>query len=642
MLLQTIHDKITGWIAGVVIFLIAVPFIFWGIDVGFGVANYAARVDTDDLPFWKPSVKIPLGDVTRTYQTQLASRQQVFQGEVPAEMRVELQDQVLENYVQREILEQHSKALGYRVSDEQVLKAYEDIPQFKVDGKFSHEVATRLLQSQGISPAAFEADQRRELQVLQLQNGIVASAFATPYELERSRLLENEQREITWLEIPAAKFAAEISPDDAAVQAYYEQHKDRFMTPDTVTLKYVELKVSDLAAKVPVTDEALHAYYDSVKDRYVEAEKRRGRHILIQVQNDSEDAAARKKAEEVLAKVNARGDFAKLAREYSQDAGSAAQGGDLGWAERSYFVGPFADALFDMKPGEVRGPVRTQFGYHIIRLEEVNTGKQKTFDEARPELEGEYRRQEAEKLFGDQQEKLADKAFEQHDSLDAVGKDLGLPVLEAAGFTRTEGGAPFGQQPAVIDAAFSEDVLNGENSQPIELEPGDVVVVRVASRTEPALRPLAQVREQVVESIKKDKANELLVARTREVVEQLASGATTWEAAKTELKAQVHGPKWVGRAEADMPIEIRNALFGVPKPAARTTDKTYKAVALGTGDFVVLALSGTRLDSTAESAEQRQLRTNQSLRRVAAGELMGYMTELRKRADVDKNPKAFE
>jgi peptidyl-prolyl cis-trans isomerase D len=639
-MLQTIHDKVTGWIAGIVIFLIGVPFIFWGIDIGFGVANYAARVDTADLPFWKPSVKIPLGDVSRAYQSQLASRQQMFRGEVPAEMRTEMQDQVLEGFIQREILEQRSRALGYRVSDEQVMKAYEEIPAFQVDGKFSNEAATRLLMSQGISPAAFEADQRTELQVLQLQNGIVASAFTTPYELERANTLEAEQRELAWLEVPAARFAELIVPDDAAVQAYYERNKDRFMTPDTVTLKYVELKLDDIAAKVPVTEEALRTYYDSVKERYVEAEKRRGRHILIQVQDDKADAAARQKAEEVLAKVNAGGDFAKLAKEFSQDAGSAAQGGDLGWAERSYFVGPFADALFDMKPGEVRGPVRTQFGYHIIRLEEVNAGKQKSFEEARPELEGEYRRQEAEERFGEQQEKLADKAFESPDNLDAVSKELGLPVLEVAGFTRTEGGGPFGAQPAIIDAAFSDEVLNGENSQPVELEPGDVVVLRVASRTQPQLKPLAQVREQIVEAIKKDRADEQLDARTRELAEQLAAASTTWEQARTELKAQAHGPIWASRTEADLPIEVRNALFAMPKPASG--QKTYKAVGLGTGDFALVALSGTRAGTVSESGEQRQMRTNQALRRVASGEVMGYMTELRKRADVDKNPKAFE
>jgi hypothetical protein len=190
--------------------------------------------------------------------------------------------------------------------------------------------------------------------VTQLQDGIAFSAFVTPQELERARALQEEQREVAWFVIPASRYAAQNAPDEAAVSAYYEQNKSSYVTPETLTMKYVELQVSDLLSQVTVTDAELQEHYESIKDRFIEQEKRRGRHILLQVSNDSEDAAARKRAEEVLAKVNAGGDFAKLAREYSQDAGSAAEGGDLGWAERSFFVGPFADALFAMVA--VRGP----------------------------------------------------------------------------------------------------------------------------------------------------------------------------------------------------------------------------------------------------------------------------------------------
>ncbi len=641
-MLQTLHDKITGWIAGIVIFLIGVPFIFWGIDVGFGAANYAARVDTEDRPFWKPSVKISLQEVSRAYQNQLARLQQINRSDMPAEELAELQDNVLEGFIRSEILNQHSNAMGYRVSDAQVLKAYEQIPQFQIDGKFSSEAAARLLQSQGISAAAFEADQRRDLQVTQLQDGIATSAFATPHELERMRALEGEQREVAWFVIPTAKSAGRIVPDDAAVQAYYEQDKGKFMTPETLMLNYVQLNVADIAAQVPVTEEDVRAYYESAKDRYIEAEKRRGRHILIQVGGDSEDAAAREKAEELLAKLNSGADFAKLAKEFSQDAGSAAQGGDLGWAERSFFVGPFADALFSMQPGETRGPVRTQFGYHIIRLDEVSGAKQKSFEEARTELENEYRRQEAEKLFGERQEKLADKAFEQHDSLDAVATELGLPVREVKGFTRTAGGGPFGGLTEVIEAAFDKDVLNGENSQPIELEPGNVVVLRVASRLEPEQKPLAEVREEIVTLLKREQAMEIVRKRGLEAAAQLSSDATTWEKAIADLEAEAQGPKWVNRTDASLPIELRNALFAVPKPQAGAKSKTYEAVPLGNGDFAVLALSGSRVDTAAETAEQRQARTRQAMSRIATGEVVGYVSELRNRADIDKNPKAFE
>jgi peptidyl-prolyl cis-trans isomerase D len=641
-MLQTIHDKITGWIAGIVIFLIAVPFIFWGIDVGFGAATYAARVDSDDLPFWKPSTKISLQEVSRAYQNQLSRLQQVYGADVPAEQRAELQDRLMESFIRNELMSQRTNALGYRVSDADVLKAYEEIPEFQIDGKFDQDVATRVLQSQGISPAQFEIDQRRDLQVTQLQDGIAFSAFVTPQELERMRALQDEQREVAWFTIPASRYAAQSAPDEAAIKAYYEQNKTRFMTPETLTLKYVELQVSDLLPGVTVTDADLQSYYESVKDSYVEPEKRRGRHILIQVSKDSEDAAARTRAEEVLAKVNAGGDFSKLAKEYSQDAGSAAQGGDLGWAERSYFVGPFADALFAMKLGEVRGPVRTQFGYHIIRLDEIDAGRQKSFEDVRAELDSEYRRQEAEKVFGERQEQLADKAFEKLDTLDAVATDLGLTPHEVSGFTRAEGGGPFGARPEIIEAAFSEDVLNGQNSQPIELEPGHVVVLRVESRQEATQKPLDQVRAEIVAAIEKQRGEELARKTGTETAEKLKSGATTWEQAVSALKVEAQGPKWVVRTDDTLPIELRNALFAAPKPQADQAGRYFQAVALGSGDFAVLGLSGSRVEAKVETPEQRQALVRQATGRVATGEVVGYLTQVRGRADIDKNPKAFE
>jgi peptidyl-prolyl cis-trans isomerase D len=641
-MLQTIHDKITGWVAGIVIFLIAVPFIFWGIDVGFGAVSYAARVDSKDLPFWRPSTKISLQEVSRQYQNQLNRLTQAYGGEVPEEQRTQLQERLLESYIRNELMNQRTNALGYRVSDADVLKAYEEIPEFQLDGKFSNDVATRVLQSQGISPAQFENDQRRELQVTQLQDGIAFSAFVTPQELERARALQDEQREVAWFVIPASRYAAQGAPDEAAISAYYEKNKADYVTPETLTLKYVELQVSDLLSQVTVTEAQLQEYYESVKDKFIEPEKRRGRHILLQVSSDKEDAAARKRAEEVLAKVNAGGDFAKLAQEYSQDAGSAAQGGDLGWAERSFFVGPFADALFAMKVGEVRGPVRSQFGYHIIRLDAIDAGRQRTFEDVRAELETDYRREQAETLFGERQEQMAATAFEKLDSLDAVAAELGLTQHEVTGFTRAEGGGPFGARPDVIQAAFSEDVLNGQNSQPIELEPGHAIVLRVDRRDEAKQKPLDQVRGEIVAAIEKQRGEELARKAGADAVEQLKSGTTTWEKAVSALKVEAQGPKWVGRADSTLPVELRNALFAAPKPTAEKAARHFQAVPLGTGDYAVMALSGARVEATAETPEQRQVRVRQATGRVATGEIVGYLTQIRERADVHKNPKTFE
>ena len=576
----------------------------------------------------------------RTYQNQLAQYQQQLRKEVPADLRTELQQNILEAYIRNEILTQHSTALGYRVSDAQVLKSYEQIPQFQIDGKFSSEAAKRLLEGQGMSLAVFEAEQRRSLQNAQLQNSLAVSAFVTPAEVARTRALEREQREASWMVLPAASFLARSEPDDAAVSAFYEKNKAKYMTPDTVSLRYLELKVDDLAAQVKVTDEALASYYDSVKDRYVEPEKRRGRHILFQVASDADDAAARKKAEEVLAKVTAGGDFAQLAREFSQDAGSAAQGGDLGWAERNFYVGPFADALFSMKEGEVRGPVRTQFGYHIIKLEGIQQGKQKTLQEARPELEAEYRKQEAEKQFGERQEQLADKAFEHLDDIDAVAKEVSLPVQEIPSFTRESGGGPFGKRDEVISAIFgNNEVLAGQNSQPLELSPGDVVVLHVTSRQEPKQKPLDEVRPQIVETLRAEHASAAARQTATDLAAKLRSGAANWAQVATEQKVKAEGPKFVGRTDSAMPVALRMALFAAPRPTAGTT---YQSVPLGNGDAALLAFSSVRQDTSAEPAQDQQNRERELTVRIGTNEVLSYTKALRASASVKKNTKIFE
>jgi peptidyl-prolyl cis-trans isomerase D len=640
-MLQTIHDKITGWVAGIVIGAISLTFIFWGIDVGFGSVSYAAKVKGHDQWPWQRAARVTIDEVNRAYQNQLNRYQQMMRSEVPEEIRKELQQRLMDQFVQDELLEQHATKLGYRVREDDIDRSIQQEPAFQIDGKFSEDVATRFLETQGYSPRAFREEQRRGLQIAQVRAVIAASSFVTPAEIERARALETEEREVAWAVINPATLLAGITPDDAAITRYYEENKKNLMTPETVTLNYVELKVADMAPQVAVTEEALRGYYENVKDRYVEAERRHGRHILIKVDETTTEEAARKKADELLAKAKAPGaDFAALAKEFSQDAGSAEQGGDLGWAERSFFVGPFSDALFAMQPNEIRGPVRTEFGYHILRLEGIQAGKQKSFEEVRAELENEFRTQEAEKLFSERQEQLAEKAFENPDSLDAAAKVAGVTVQSVPEFKRTGGAGAFGDNEEVITAAFSNTVLEeGQNSEPIELEPGHVLVLRVDDRKQPQQRPLADVRDEIVALIKKQRADEQARTRGTEAVAKLTSGAN-WASVVADLKVEGHGPEYVKRTDATIPNGLRQALFLAPKPAAGKPH--YQGVPLPSGEYGVIAFTAARVSTTPETPEQRQARARQLAGRVAQSEVVGYVEELRRKADIDTNPKTFE
>ena len=278
----------------------------------------------------------------------------------------------------------------------------------------------------------------------QLDSALQCSSFATPTELKQIRALTKQQRELAWLTLSAAKYAASATPDDAALKAYYDAHKAAYMTPETVDLRYVEISLAQLASKVSVDDAQLKAYYDEQKaktpERFVQAEQRRVSHILLSVTDPKDDAAVKAKAEGILKRAQAGEDFAKLAKEFSQDPGSAAQGGDLGWSERKVWVAPFADAAFSMKVDEIRGPVKTQFGYHILKLDGIQPATVKTFEQSKAELETEYRRNEAERLFNNAQDQLADAALQNATDIDVVARKAGLTVQEVPTFSRIDGG----------------------------------------------------------------------------------------------------------------------------------------------------------------------------------------------------------
>ncbi len=434
-MLQTIHDKLKGWLAGVVLGAIALVFVFWGINWTLSAPNYAAKVN---------GVEIASNDVREAYQRQLAQAERQSNGSVDDAQRAAIKKRVLDDFVNGEALATRADQLGYRVSDRQVLDEMAQYPQLQVDGKFDYAYALSVLKAQGRSVAQIENAFRRDVKLRELDQAINASSFATATEVKRFLALTRQQRELAWLTLSAAKYAAEATPDDAAVKAYYDAHQAQYMTPETVNLRYVELSLAELASKVTVDDAQLKSYYEEQKaktpERYVQPEQRRVSHILLQVADPKDDAAVKAKAESILKRAQSGEDFAKLATEFSQDPGSAQKGGDLGWADRKAYVAPFADAAFGMKEGEIKGPVKTQFGYHILKLEGIQPTAVKTFEQAKDDLTAEYRQSEAERLFSDAQDQLADAALQNTADIDVVARKAGLTVHDIPNFSRTDGG----------------------------------------------------------------------------------------------------------------------------------------------------------------------------------------------------------
>jgi peptidyl-prolyl cis-trans isomerase D len=630
-MLQQIRDKITGWFAIVFLGAIAIVFIFWGIQFESSADVAAATVNGEE---------IPVEAVRRAWQERQSELQRLTRDELPPDVVSDAQRQILDEFVRRELLAQRAGELGYRVSDKELAEALASIPALQVDGVFSRDRYAALLRSQGRSEAEFEVEFRRDLEINQLRNALALSAFALPSEVRRRVELTGEVRDVDLLVVPAERFLAGVTVTPAQVEAWFRDHEADYRTEESVALQYVRLGLDDVAAGVEVTEDALRRHYEEVAaERYVSPERRRARHILVE--SGTDDAAARARAEQLLARARAGEDFAALAARNSDDPGSKDQGGDLGWSTRESFVAAFADALFGMDKGELRGPVKTQFGYHIIRLDEVEAAHQRSFDEVRAELEGDFRRDQAQARFYERSQQLADEAFANLDSLDGVAKSLGLPLRTVETFSR-KGGGEFGTERKVIEAAFSEDVLQGrQNSPAISLGDDAVVVLRVTDHRPAAQRSLEEVRGEVEAAVRRQGTRDAAAAAAGAAAGRVGAGEA-WPAVAASLGIEPAGTATVARSQEGVPPELLKAMFAAAAPAAGGV--TSGVAALPNGDAALFAVRAVRPGTLAnpETAAALGDTARDVATRSALGEFSAYVAELERTAKVTRNPKVFE
>lgn len=632
-MLQAIREKLLGRFAILFLGAIAVVFIFWGIDFRNAAVLYAAKVNGE---------RVPVETVRRAWQDQLSRLQQITRGQLPEELVKAQQQALLDEFVRITLLRQHAEDLGYRTSDALVAETIMSLPDLQVDGKFSRDRYAAALRSQGRTETQFENELRQSLTIGQIQNGMALSSFATPGELERRQALLGEQRQIDYVVLQSAAFADQVEPTEDDIRAWYEANLSRYMTPETVTLHYVELTLDEVSQELQVPPEELQAYYEEVKDRFEVPERRKASHVLIATGEGVDDAAALAEAESVAASAKAGEDFASLAREHSDDPGSAQQGGDLGWATRGMFVGPFEEALFVMQPGEIAGPVKTQFGYHIIRLEEVDPGQVRSFDEVHSELEQDYRRDRAASLFYQRTQDLADEAFASLTELDSVATAMNEPLERIEGFSRQSGGGTFGADPQVIEAAFSDEVLEqGHNSPLVTLGEDRALVLRVSDHRLPEPRPLGEVRDQIAADLRAQKARELAADRGGSALQKLQAGSE-WDAVVAELQLEPAGRRFVGRTEAGVPPSVLTAAFAVPHADARA-GTVYTGAPLPDGGYAIVAVTDLRSGDLSKLApSERASLVQQASRGRANAEFSAYIAELEQAADVDRNMAVFQ
>jgi peptidyl-prolyl cis-trans isomerase D len=551
-MLQDIRDKLLGKFAIFLIGLIAVSFVFWGASTPFIGAGYAAKVN---------GVEITLTQLESEYRRQLAQYTEQF-GELPDSFRLPLRERVLESLVRDTVVDVHVDEEGLRIGDDFVTTAIQHTSEFQVDGVFSKDLYYSLLENAGMSPAQYENRQRRAMRQNQLQRAVAATAFLTPSEYRRYLNLVGEQRRVSLAVFDPRDYKDDIEVTEEEIVTFYDDRPGEFTTPEAADVEYIEIRRDTLAQQVEISEDELLAYYEDSRSRYLQDEQRRARHILIPF-GDDEDAAE-ELAKSLTARIRAGEPFEDLARTYSQDGGTAQQGGDLGLIMKSQMPGELGDAIFSMFEGDVEGPVRTDFGFHVVRVDEILERGPMPLAEVRYELENELRDGEADALYRDMERKISDALFDATD-LETIAETVGLEVQTVKRFPRI-GGEPFGTNQAAIDAIFDDRVAQqGEISDIVELDANRSAIFRVSAHYEAARQPIDEVRELIIGSIKTEKATRIARGKTDEMLAALAEGTEFAEAADTY--GAVYTPATLVGRQSDTPDPaILIEIFKARKP----------------------------------------------------------------------------
>jgi len=523
-MLQEIKERAQGWVAWAIVILITIPFALWGIQsyLGIGGEPVAAKVD---------GTKITQRELDQSVQrSRMRLRESLGPAYDPDLFESgQLRAQVLQRMIRDTVLLDASYDMGMRVSDEAVRAAILAEPAFQRDGVFDKATYERVLGLQGLTPMAYEERLRSGLLSTQLARAVTESGFTTDAELAAATRLLRQRRDIAYLVLPQDRFMPEAEPSAEDIKAYYDANPQRFESPDRVKLTYIVLDADALAKPAAVDEAALRAAYEERIDEFQETERRAVRHILLTVPADADDATAqqvRDRLAELRAKIEAGEDFAAVAEANSQDPGSAEQGGDLGLVERGMMDPAFEQAAFGLQKGVVSEPVRSRFGYHLIEVTDIEGGKAKPFAEVRDQLARELGRGDAEAAYFELAEQLANLSYESPDSLIPAAETLGLEV-QTSDWIERRGGEGILGNPKVTGAAFSEDVLvQGNNSEVIEPDPDrmQAIVLRVDDHEPAAVRPLDEVRDDIVTILKQQQAAAAALAAAEAMVERLRGG----------------------------------------------------------------------------------------------------------------------
>ena len=604
-MLQNIRDNSTGWISKSIIGLIVVLFAFTGFDAILGStsnSNNAAKVNGEE---------ITLDALAEAKNLQRRQLLQQFGKDFDASLIDDalLSEAALKGLISRKLLVQAADQSGFAFSSALIDQFILLAPEFQVDGKFNADRFDQVIRQMGYTRLQFRQMIEQEMRTGQLRAGIAATAFVTEQEAQAFADLERQTRDFAMLTIKPELDKVAVTEDE--VKAYYDENPSEFLTQEQVVVEYVELEKSAFFDQVAVDDAALQELYQAEIANLVE--QRHAAHILFEVTADVTDEQAKAAAQSAIERINAGEEFAAVAKEVSDDIGSAEQGGDLGFAAQGVYDPAFEDALYALENGQISAPVRTDYGWHVIKLLGVQAADVPSFASLKDKLSQDLKSQQVEQRFVEAVRELESAAYESAD-LQQPASELGLEIKVSEPFGREGLDGLFANR-QVLQAAFSTEVLEeGANSTAIELDPETTVVLRVKEHKRPEQIAFAEVSTQIREQLLVKRAIEQAQSQGQALLSSLQEDKTSTAQAQQDAWQVVEAAT---RDQESVDPEVLQALFKMPKPEANAAE--FAGLNLSNGDYVIIRLTG--VNAAADSLTASELKQYREILASRAGQV---------------------
>lgn len=624
-----VHRKKT--IVQIILFLVMLPFLFWGIQSYRNESQMSAvaTIEGEEIPRW---------EFDQALRNQHERLRNMLKDNFNSAMldNPEMRLAVLEGLIQQKIMHREAEDIGLTVLDSRLASEIQSISAFHDEnGKFSYQRYEELLRRQQMTPVIFEGRVGAEILQQQLLEPLSKSAMVADTMVQTVIRLSEVKRVIDQVEIAPDQYLSEVNPDEEAIKAYYDQYQAEFLLPERVRIEYLVLSLNDLAQQEAVSSEEVRNYYEEHQSDYGQPEERQASHILIAVTDSSEDekAEAKRKAEDILAQVTEDPEkFADLAKEFSDDSGSAKSGGELGFLGKGVLVKEFEDALFQMEPNEIRGPVETAFGFHIIKLSEIKPAKVATVEEVEDSIEETLKRQKITSRFGEIAEEFSNIVYEQSDSLLPAADRFNLTVKQPNDWINKRSREPLEiASEKLMQALFSDDVIKeGRNTEAIEVMPDTFVSARVLEHKSAAAQSLEVVRDQIIQKLKLQLAAEKTGKEGNDKLARLIAG-------ETDVVDWGDTPKTVSYMQSQgLDIETMRAIF----KADVSQLPVYVGVTSLQGKYNLVRINQVIEPDIADQAKLQSF-GGQLKQMLLQEELAAYQASLRQRYSVKIQPESY-